>query len=484
MRVYKKRTNREAVPEDVMKAAISMVMKNRNKKGFSIRKVGKMHKINYTTLSRYLKKYQEAAGTNDEQSSSDDHDNDMDNVIDNVIELFEYRKIPGQVFSRENEAVLIEYTIRYSHIISDLRPKHIRHMAYQCAIKFNANHPLSWDRNKKAGEDWFTSFLRRNKDMVPLTCEVKRPTRAVSIKRDIDKFYENLQLAYTQSEFAGENVYDVNVSTVTKILSTMKKSSQKSSNSETTPTTPESGDTISVVTAVNALGEFLAPMFIFARKRFLTHLIKNGPENSIGAANPTGTLTEECFLTFINHIVKYAKPSAKNPVLLILDDNTANLLSITILDLCHKESITLVSPPDHSRDKLQPLHVAIAGSFKDFCVISSNDWIRDHPEKRMTVQDLPGIVKTSLQRMMPANIADGFARTGIYPFRPEAFDEIDIAPHFMANGQEIQQQQQHPQQEHQQLPQQPPHQQQPQLQHQQTMNDNIPLVYPDFGYFM
>ena len=58
VRNYKRKTNRGELPKERFNSAISSV-----KEGLSIRKAADLHGINYWTLARYLRKWEENGGT-------------------------------------------------------------------------------------------------------------------------------------------------------------------------------------------------------------------------------------------------------------------------------------------------------------------------------------------------------------------------------------------------------------------------------------
>lgn len=452
MRVYKKRTNRESVSEEVMKAAICLVLKNRDRKGFSIRSVARMHKINYATLSRYIKKC---------KRSSDGGDEEMDGTSESGDELsLEWKKIPGQVFSRDHEVALVDYINLCSRVNSALRPKHARSLAYQYARKFDLNHPTSWDKNKKAGEDWLTSFLRRNESLLPFSSQAMRSRAASFNEADAKKFYDRLKELYDRHDFKSSNIYNMSVSSVTTIVATGKIVRRSDDSVESAEKSVEkSGETVTLVIAASAIGKSVPPMLIFPRKKYHHRFVENGPADCVGIGNATGSMTDEALVGFVKHLLKYARPSDPSPVLLIMDNSCAAHLSVPLLDFCKSEAVSLLSLPPHCTQKLQPLDHPIAKSFSDCCRISMDEWLKRCPGKKMTVHDLPAIIKEPLlAAMTSSSVIAGFARTGVYPFVAQKFDsELVVEPHFLTSAD---------------------------FEQPTTAINSLPMEYPDFGHLM
>lgn len=69
----------------------------------------------------------------------------------------------------------------------------------------------------------------------------------------------------------------------------------------------ERGTHVTVVTAT--LENAVLPIFIFPRKQFKIHFLNSGPAECIGAGNSSGWVTDEEFYQFIQHLIKYLKPS-------------------------------------------------------------------------------------------------------------------------------------------------------------------------------
>lgn len=134
MRTYKRKTERANISKELIKQAVDEVFK-----GTSIRKAAKDNKIDRTTLSRYVNKLK----ANPES------------------DVFKEYTNARQVFSVEQEKILKDYLIKISSIFYGLSPSDVRGLAYECAVKYNRKIPDSWYKNKLAGKDWLTYFLKR-----------------------------------------------------------------------------------------------------------------------------------------------------------------------------------------------------------------------------------------------------------------------------------------------------------------------------------
>ena len=68
-------------------------------------------------------------------------------------------------------------------------PEQITRATYEYAIKMNIDHP--WDEQEKiAGKDWFTSFLKRNKDISLRKPQCLSKARAAGMSKEaVEDFF-------------------------------------------------------------------------------------------------------------------------------------------------------------------------------------------------------------------------------------------------------------------------------------------------------
>lgn len=79
----------------------------------------------------------------------------------------------------------------------------------------------------------------------------------------------------------------------------------------------------------------------------------NAPPGCIGAACPSGWMTPENFLVFIQHFTTFTRCTKDKPVLLILDNHESHLW-IPVLNHCKVNGVVLLSFPPHTSHRLQP----------------------------------------------------------------------------------------------------------------------------------
>ena len=75
-------------------------------------------------------------------------------------------------------------------------------------------------------------------------------------------------------------------------------------------TSGERGANITMIVAVNAIGNHVPPMLVFPRVHFKMHVLNGAPTGSIGGANPSAWSNEKLFIDYLNHFVQFVKPTA------------------------------------------------------------------------------------------------------------------------------------------------------------------------------
>ena len=99
-----------------------------------------------------------------------------------------------QVFSADQEIILQGYLVRAANIYFRLSPKNVREPEYECAIEFGLETPDQWSRDKCAGPDWFSGFLKRNPSVSIRTPKATSLSRATSFNRsNVDRFFGQLK---------------------------------------------------------------------------------------------------------------------------------------------------------------------------------------------------------------------------------------------------------------------------------------------------
>ena len=154
----------------------------------------------------------------------------------------------------------------------------------------------------------------------------------------------------------------------------------------------ERGSLVTMLAFINAAGGIIPPAFIFPRVYFKQHMLDNGPIGALGLANPSGWMTEDCFLKALKHFVKYVNPTAEVPALILLDNHTTHI-TINVVLFARENNIMILTFPPHCSHRLQPLDVTVFGPFKTHYRTSMNDWMTCNPGKTVTIYEVSQFAK-------------------------------------------------------------------------------------------
>ena len=387
-----------------MKEAAKEVMENRR----PCRTVAREFSICHVSLGRFVKKLQSSASEDDVNVG--------------------YKR-NRQVFSDAEERKLVDYLKEASAVYFGLSPRDVRKLALECAKEYGIAIPASWTAKQMAGADWFSAFLKRNADISVRCPEATSIARATSFNRtNVQAFFSKLAEVMDRHHFEGSDVWNMDETGVTTVQKPSKVVAARGARQVGAVTSSERGTLVTVAVAVNAIGNSIPAMFVFPRKNFYAHFIRDGPTGCIGTANKSGWMTEVDFTTFMKHFVKHSRCTVAKPVLLLLDNHGSHL-SIEAIQIAKDNGVVLLSFPPHCSHRLQPLDRSVYGPFKRFISVAQDSWMRNNPAKPMVIYDLPALVAEALPKAVtPVNVTSGFKACRIYPFNREIFTDADYAP--------------------------------------------------------
>lgn len=174
---------------------------------------------------------------------------------------------------------------------------------------------------------------------------------------------------------------------------------------------------VTMALTVNAIGNFIHPLFVCCLKQHKDHFVRDGPPLYNGTGNASGWMQENDLVVFLKHFVHHTCIFSSTKTLLLLDNNQLHI-SLQCIELCCNNGIVLLSSPPHCLHKLQPLGRGICGPFKHLFNSVCDNWMHSNPGKTMVINDLPDIVQMALS-LSAAPRKAGFICTGIWPFNKD-----------------------------------------------------------------
>ena len=234
-----RKTDRGTTPKHVFENAAKEVRLN----GLKKREAARKYFIDPTTFRRYLKKI-----------DSDPHAS---------MGYASHKK----VFTNQMETDLAEHCIEMVQRYHGLTIDKVKQVAYEFATRNNIAVPESWEKNKRAGKDWVFLFMRR-KNLSLRSPEATSLGRATAFnKATVKVFFDNLREVMMKYKFGPEDIYNADETACTTVQTPYKVLALKGTKQVGSITSAERGTLVTMIGAVNAIGNSIPPAFIFPRVR-------------------------------------------------------------------------------------------------------------------------------------------------------------------------------------------------------------------------
>lgn len=329
-------------------------------------------------------------------------------------------------FSAEVEKGMAENIKLLAKLFYGLSPLQVRNAAFIYAEKHNIKHNFNRER-KLAGKDWLYGFFKRNPSITIRQPEATSMNRVTAFNIDeVKLFFQNLEDVMQKHQFTGSKVYNMDETGVTTVQDPGTIIAERGQKRVGSVTSYERGKNITVICAMSASGSYIPPMFIYPRQRMSPQLCKDGPAEAIYHCSKNGWTNEELFIIWLKHFVKFAKPSADEPVLLILDNHYSHS-SYAAYMFCRENFIVVVSIPPHTSHRMQPLDVAFYGPLKNAFRKECDLFMKSHAMQKITPFDVASIFnKAYCNTATIQKGVSGFKASGIFPIDPNIFGEEDF----------------------------------------------------------
>lgn len=339
-----------------------------------------------------------------------------------------------KVFSLEQESQLEQYLTQAASLHYGLTKKDARILAFQYARENNIKTPDNWTTNATAGKEWLRHFMNRHPSLSLRKPEATSLARSTSFnKENIQAFFNNLKTVMSRYKFSPANIYNLDETGNSSVHAPPKIIALKGVKQLGSMTSGERGINVTMIAAVNAIGNHVPPMLIFPRVFFKDHMLHGAPPGSIGGANPSGWSNEQLFLQYLQHFIAHVKPTEQEKVLLIFDNHESHI-AVPVIDLAKENNIVLLTLPPHTSHRTQPLDRTVFGPYKTYYNTISNEWMMTHPGRPISLYDVAELVgKAFAKAFVPANIVKGFEKTGIWPVNENIFGDHEYLSSYVTD---------------------------------------------------
>ncbi|KAJ8956832.1 hypothetical protein NQ318_014246 [Aromia moschata] len=194
-----------------------------------------------------------------------------------------------------------------------------------------------------------------------------------------------------------------------------------------TLTSAERGSLITVVTCMSPAGQFIPPMIIFPRKNMKLELMNGTPPGSIYGCHTSGWIQADLFTKWFQHFIDHTKPTKSDPVLLVLDGHYSHTKNLDVINMARENFVSIVCIPPHCSHKMQPLDISFMGPLKTYYAKEIENWLRNNPDRVVTVYQVGELFGRAYLRTATAEIAaNGFRKPGLYPCNRNVFRAHDF----------------------------------------------------------
>lgn len=342
------------------------------------------------------------------------------------------KKILGakrSVFTPDQEKELVDHILKMEETFFGLTTKDIRYMAFSLAEKNKINHPFNKELGL-AGEDWLSGFRKRHPELTLRKPEATSAARAQGFnKPNVEKFFQLLKSVMDRHNFPAHRIFNVDETGVTTVQTKSSKVlAQKGRRQVGSITSAERGQLSTAVICMSAGGNYVPPMLIFPRQRMKQELTDGAPPGTIFACNKSGWMQLEIFSSWFEHFINHTKPTAKDPVLLILDGHMTHTKNLAVIEKARDNNVTILCLPPHCSHKLQPLDRSFMFPLNTFYVSSIEKFLRNNPGRTVTQFQISKLFgEAYLRAATPTTAINGFRKCGICPYNPDVFTDADFA---------------------------------------------------------
>ncbi|KAJ3616588.1 hypothetical protein MTP99_017334, partial [Tenebrio molitor] len=332
------------------------------------------------------------------------------------------------VFTSDQEMEIVQHIEEMETRFYGFTKKELRSLAYQLAEKNGLNHNFNKE-SQLAGEHWLKGFRDKHPNVSLRTPEATSAARARAFnKNNVNKFFSLLDECFRRFPYSPHRVFNVDETGLTTVQSKSSKVfAAKGRKQVGSLTSAERGILSTVVICMSAGGIFVPPMIIFPRVRMKEELMDGAPPGTEFACHKSGWMQLEIFTRWFTHFLKYAKPTAEDPCLLILDGHVTHTKNLEFINMARENFVTVLCLPPHCSHKLQPLDVAFMGPLNTFYVQEIEKYLKNNPGRTISQFQVSKLFAGAYLRAgTPTTAINGFRRCGIVPYNPHVFSDADF----------------------------------------------------------
>ena len=141
----------------------------------------------------------------------------------------------------------------------------------------------------------------------------------------VSRFFDLLKESLNFDKFTPDKIFNIDETGMSTVQKMSRAIAQKGLKQVGKISSAEKGKTVTVICAINAIGVFISPLFIFPRKRMVPSLMNDAPQGAVGYTSTNGWTEGSIFLDWLIHFQRIINASLDNKVLVILDNHNSHI---------------------------------------------------------------------------------------------------------------------------------------------------------------
>jgi hypothetical protein len=251
----------------------------------------------------------------------------------------------------------------------------------------------------------------------PQGLEMKR-TKALC-PENVASLYMNLSNLYDQNKYEPHQVWNIDESGAQACKNGQSKVLAKSGTRAVYTLVPDEREWVTILCAINAVGETIPNFYIFKGKRRSRDYIQLCENHATMGMQSKGWMDGYLFKKWMDHFLQVMRIrgglSPTQRYLMVLDGHTSHV-AFNVIIKAYEAGLDMVILPSHTWHALQPLDVVCFKPFKTTFRVYRDIWSIANKGQQCKKEDLAQWVSLSLKKALtPQNIKAGFKATGILP---------------------------------------------------------------------
>ena len=324
------------------------------------------------------------------------------------------------ILGEENEEKLVKYIQLLEKSGFPITTHDIRNLAYRFAVQNGIKHFFNTEK-KEAGYDWMKLFLKRHPELSIRQAQGVSLTRMNGMcKNEVEDYFKILEEVLVHNDILNfpRKIYNIDETGLQLNNNPSKVIATRGSKSVCSATSAERGETVTVISCINAEGNFLPPCCIFKGKNKKKEF-EDGlpPGGKVFMNKKSSYINVDIFKQWLKDVFVPRKDSGK--VLLLLDGHTSHCSDPELLDFTVENDIILLCLPSHTTHWLQPLDRSFFKPLKTYWEQACSQWLRNNPRRKISRLQFPLLLNSAWSKSATIqNCVSGFQACGIYPLNP------------------------------------------------------------------